>query len=186
MNREQPFWKQILLDEYSPRCSALLVAVGMIIGLLPKENALAAFLLLLLVFIPGRLVYGILALVAFTFLSIPLDDFADRIGTLLHENTSFASFGSFLYTLPLGAWTRIDNTVVLGNFVLGSMLFVPVYTASVWMLKPSPPVPKIRKTKNPKPVVPAEPLVEPDDEIEISYSTPLESSGQFTGRFHRK
>lgn len=212
MRNELPFWKRFLLDEHSPRCSALLIAVGMFFGLLPKENALAGMLLLLLVLIPGRLIYGILALVVFTFLSIPLDVYADRVGNTLHENMAFASFGSFFYTLPFGAWTRIDNTVVLGHFVLGSILFLPVYATSVWVLNPTKPVkptkqassqnrsekdkpPQKSAKKNVKDKIPVEssvPLVEPDDDIEaICTHSPgtqsLKSTGKFsvpkTGRF---
>ena len=121
----------LLFSESSRRCSALMVAVGMMIGLLPKENLLIGFLALLLVLIPGRLVYAIASIVGFTLLSIPLDPIADRIGTRLLDNPAILSLGSTLYTFPLGAWTMLNNSVVLGHLLIGCILFFPIYFLSM-------------------------------------------------------
>ncbi|MCL2304225.1 MAG: hypothetical protein FWC43_02640 [Planctomycetaceae bacterium] len=118
---------QLLFGESSWRCSALIVAVGMMIGLLPKENLLVVFFALVLVLIPGRLIYAIASIAGFTLLSIPLDPIADRIGTQLLDNPAIQTFGSTLYTFPLGAWTMLHNTVVVGQLLIGCVLFLPVY-----------------------------------------------------------
>ncbi len=102
----------------------------MLIGLLPKENILVAFFALLLVLIPGRLVYGIASMVGFTLVSLTLNPVADRIGTRLLDNSAVQTLGSTLYTLPLGAWTMLNNTLVLGNLLIGCVLFFPVYYLS--------------------------------------------------------
>ena len=34
-----------------------------------------------------------------------------------------------LYSLPVVPWTKFNNTVVLGNLVLGLLLYAPVYFA---------------------------------------------------------
>jgi len=115
-----------------------MVAVGMMIGLLPKENLLVVFFVLLLVLIPGRLVLGIASIIGFTLLSLPLDPVADRIGTRLLDNPAVQSLGSTLYTLPLGAWTMLNNTVVLGHLFLGLVLFFPVYYLSTRVVKVIP------------------------------------------------
>ena len=126
---------QLLLGESSGRCSALIVAVGMMIGLLPKENLLVAFLVLLLVLLPGRLILGIASIVGFTFLSLLLDPMADRIGARLLDNSAIQALGSTLYTLPLGAWTMLNNTVVVGQLMIGGVLFFPVYFLSSKIVK---------------------------------------------------
>jgi uncharacterized protein (TIGR03546 family) len=107
-----------------------MIALGMMVGLLPKENLLVVFFALLLVLIPGRLIYAIAAIVGFTVLSIPLDPIADQIGSRLLDNSAIQSLGSTLYTLPLGAWTMLNNTVVLGHLFIGCVLFFPVYFLS--------------------------------------------------------
>jgi len=107
-----------------------MVAVGMVIGLLPKENLLAVFFALVLVLIPGRMILGIASIVGFTLLSIPLDPVADRIGIRLLDNPAIQTLGSTLYTFPLGAWTMLNNTVVLGHLFIGLVLFFPVYFLS--------------------------------------------------------
>jgi len=125
----------LLFGESSWKCSALAVAVGMMIGLLPKENLLVIFFALLLVLIPGRLIYAIASVVGFTLISIPLDPIADRIGTRLLDNSAIQSLGSALYTLPLGAWTMLNNTVILGHLFIGCILFFPVYFLSAQVFK---------------------------------------------------
>jgi len=107
----------------------------MMIGLLPKENLLVLFFALLLVLIPGRLIYAIASIVGFTLISIPLDPLADRIGMRLLDNPAVQALGSTLYTLPLGAWTMLNNTVVLGHLFIGLVLFFPVYYISSRILK---------------------------------------------------
>ena len=132
---KQGYLYRLFFGESSRRCSALIIAVGMMIGLLPKENLLAAFFALILVLIPGRLVYGIAAIVGFTLLSIPLDPFADRIGTRLLDNSAIQTLGSTLYMFPLGAWTMLNNTIVAGHLLIGCVLFYPVYFLSAKVIK---------------------------------------------------
>ena len=127
---QQSYLYWLLFSESSRRCSALMVAVGMVIGLLPKENLLAVFFALVLVLIPGRMILGIASIVGFTLLSIPLDPVADRIGIRLLDNPAIQTLGSTLYTFPLGAWTMLNNTVVLGHLFIGLVLFFPVYFLS--------------------------------------------------------
>ena len=168
--RSYLYW--LLFSGSSWRCSALAIAVGMLIGLLPKENILVVFFALLLVLIPGRLIYGILSIVGFTLLSITLDPVANTIGTKLLDTSAIQSFGSTLYTYPLGAWTMLNNTVVLGQLIIGSLLFLPVYFLSAQCLQLSfagSPAPRKRNTPTKKP------LVEPDEsEVEVLDSTTLE------------
>jgi len=168
--RSYLYW--LLFSGSSWRCSALAIAVGMLIGLLPKENILVAFFALLLVLIPGRLIYGILSIVGFTLLSITLDPVANTIGTKLLDTSAIQSLGSTLYTFPLGAWTMLNNTVVLGQLIIGTLLFLPVYFLSAQCLQLSfagSSAPKKRNTATKKP------LVEYDEsEVEVLDSTTLD------------
>lgn len=112
-----------------PRHLAAGFALGAALGLVPKGNLFAVGFLLL--FFALRLNKG-LALLAAAFFT-PLGWLADRpaheIGLALLKAPALAGLWTALYDLPIVPLTRFNNTVVLGNLVLGLILFVPLYFA---------------------------------------------------------
>ncbi|MCA9268064.1 MAG: TIGR03546 family protein [Planctomycetales bacterium] len=111
----------------SPRQIAWGFALGMLIGLVPKGNLLAATLGMLLV--ATRLNLGAAALAAFLFTWIGhgLDPISHRVGLALLENSWLKPLWAWLYGLPLAPWTALNNTVVMGSFALGLAALAPTY-----------------------------------------------------------
>jgi uncharacterized protein (TIGR03546 family) len=107
------------------------VALGMMIALVPKGNLLAQGLILL-AFLVGinTALAGVSA--AVFLVATPLTDrIADRIGyALLVQAEGLRPFWAWLYNRPLLPWTAFNNTLVLGSFLLGLGLFLPVYFAA--------------------------------------------------------
>lgn len=111
----------------SPRRLAVALALGMLLGLVPKGNLI--FVAMSFVVLSIRLNVGVIALTAlvFSLLAATLDLVTHRIGAALLYSPRLADFWTDLYDRPLMPWTRFNNTVVLGNLVLGLALFYPVY-----------------------------------------------------------
>jgi len=110
-----------------PRHLAAGFALGAALGLIPKGNLFAVVFLLL--FFALRLNKG-MALMAATFFTpvgYAVDGLAHRIGFALLKAPALNGVWTFLYDLPIVPLTRFNNTVVLGNLVLGLALFVPLY-----------------------------------------------------------
>lgn len=107
------------------------VALGMMIGIIPKGNLIAQ-LLIILAFLLGINTALAFATAAFFLLFSPLfDRLADPIGyALLVNMEGLNPFWTWLYNRPLLPWTAFNNTVVLGAFVLGLVLYLPVYFAA--------------------------------------------------------
>lgn len=110
-----------------PRHLAAGFALGAAIGLIPKGNLFAVAFLLL--FFALRLNKGLALMSAcfFTPVGYAVDGLAHRIGLSLLKAPALAGLWTALYDLPIVPLTRFNNTVVLGNLVLGLALFAPLY-----------------------------------------------------------
>ena len=117
----------LFLKETKPHHIALGVALGVMIGLIPKANLIALMLILALFFFRCNLGFGILV-AALVSLAMPrIDVAAHQLGDRLLANESLVGFIGTLFQYPFFAWSAVNNTVVLGSFVLGIIAFVPVY-----------------------------------------------------------
>jgi len=120
----------LFLKENKPHQIALAVALGFMLGLVPKTNLVALALVLTLFLTRCNLGFGILT-TALVSLAIPrLDPLADSLGTQLLANTVVVDLETTLFRYPLFAWTALNNTVVLGSFAAGMIAFLPVFLIS--------------------------------------------------------
>jgi uncharacterized protein (TIGR03546 family) len=124
---------QALTTEGSPRHLALGFALGMVIGLVPKGNLIAGTLAILLLSLHTNLVSAAVATGLFTLVGSWLDPVAHRIGWLVLTKESWQPYWARFFEWPLVPWTGLNNTVVVGTFLLGVGLFYPAYHLS-WLL----------------------------------------------------
>lgn len=117
-------------DNDSPRQLALGVALGMMVGLLPKDNLMAVGLGMILLASRANLASAALSAFAFSWIAAWADPLAHRVGYWLLTLKPLQGIYAGLYSLPLVPWTKFNNTVVSGNLVLGLLLAYPVYRIS--------------------------------------------------------
>ncbi|MEN1681258.1 MAG: TIGR03546 family protein [Planctomycetota bacterium] len=118
----------------SSRQIAAGVALGMMLGLVPKGNLIALALGVLLCALRVNKTAGVMAAAAFSAVSVALDTFTHRLGAHLLKVESLQGFYAWLYDQPLGPWIGFNNTVVLGSLVLGVYLAYPCYVAAESLL----------------------------------------------------
>ena len=118
----------------SPRQIAFGVALGAMIGLVPKGNLTAALLAILLLTLRVNLTAGTAAALLFSWVGAWTDPLAHRIGSTILTHPAVQPIGAYLFDLPVVPWTALSNTVVLGSLVLGLVLFYPVYWLSYAVL----------------------------------------------------
>jgi len=118
---------QSLTDNDSPRQVAWGVTLGMMIGLVPKGNLLAIGLMLLLLALRVNKPAGLMAAGIFSSVGILFDGFAHRLGSLVLVWESARPFYVWLYELPLGPWLGANNTIVIGQLLVGLYLAFPIY-----------------------------------------------------------
>lgn len=114
----------------SPHELALGVAIGVVIGLMPKDSAIPWAIGLFFLLSRGNLLCGIAAVIAASALSPVLDSFFDRMGmSLLSIGFMQSTYESWM-EIPWAAWTRFNNTVVAGSLAVGVVASLPVYLVS--------------------------------------------------------
>ena len=119
-----------LNGEVSSRQIAAGVALGAWIGLIPI-GLLPVALLFCAFLVNVNLAMLFVASAIFKLLAFLLDPVANQIGfTLLVKTDGLKPFWTNLYNMPVVPYTRFNNTIVLGDFVLGLVLFLPIYLAA--------------------------------------------------------
>lgn len=115
----------------SPRQIALGIAMGMLVGLVPKGNLLAIGLGMILAASRVNLAIAAASALIFSLIGMYLDPVFDRVGTWLLTQPSLQKFWGDLYNTPVMPWTDFNNSIVLGSFVVGLTLLWPVYRLSL-------------------------------------------------------
>lgn len=118
---------QFLHSNISPIEIALGFAFGMFLGLIPTFTLINAFVFILVVIINVNFSAVMISAVMFKIIGYFIDPVAHRIGYYLLVKTRFLeNFWTTLYNMPIIPFTRFYNTVVLGNFVISIILFIPI------------------------------------------------------------
>ena len=115
----------------SPRQLAWGVALGVVLGLVPKGNLTALVLAVLLFSLRVNLGAGLVAACSFSWLGMLLDPLAHRLGWQILWYQPLQPAYAWCYELPLVAWSDLNNTVVVGQLVLGLYALYPAYWLSL-------------------------------------------------------
>jgi len=117
-----------LTGQTAPSELAGAVAMGMLIALIPKGNLLAHLLVLSLFLMRVNFALAAASTALFLLVTPLTDRLADALGYLLLVRAeTLKPLWTWLYNRPLLPWTGFNNTLVLGNLVLGLALYVPLY-----------------------------------------------------------
>ncbi len=114
-----------------PRQIAGGAALGMVIGLVPKDNLTAWSLMVLLMLFRVNLAAGLLSAFVFSWLGSLLDPASHAIGLSLLGSPELRPYLVRIFNTPLMPWTGLNNTVVLGSLFMGLFLLAPTYQASL-------------------------------------------------------
>ncbi len=125
------------------------VCLGMILGFLPKNNALWYVLTVLFLFM--RINKGTFAIftLLFSILAPALDSVFDTIGWWFLNIEKLTPVFIKLLDIPFVGFTKINNTIVSGSLLFSIACYIPLYLISrliikLWRTKLSP---IVRKTK---------------------------------------
>ena len=123
------FFKALVVDA-TPGQMAMGLALGVLVGLVPKGNLLAIGLMMLMCSLRVNLGVGLATVFATSWIGVLLDPISHRIGEFLLKNESLRPLWEAMYDTMLLPWTDFNNTVVLGSFSMGAAAFVPLYFLS--------------------------------------------------------
>jgi uncharacterized protein (TIGR03546 family) len=121
---------RILNAEATPRQIAGGVTLGMIIGLTPTfslHNVVVVFLILV---IKVNLTAAILSMFAFDLVGFALDPLSDWLGYAILTSTTLRPVWIEAYNASIIPFTRFNNTVLMGSFVISLILLYPVFLST--------------------------------------------------------
>ncbi len=125
----------ILNSEESPKQLGAGFALGAWIGLMPIAGLMPTLFTLGSFLINVNLGILAFAVIIFKALAYLVDPVANQLGfALLTKTPSLVPLWTKLYNLPVVPYTRFNNTIVLGSFVIGFILLVPNYFLGKWLV----------------------------------------------------
>ncbi len=116
---------------HSPSRLATAVAVGVLAGLLPKDNLLAIAVYVAMIFMPLHTPLSFLTSVAVSFASYQLDSVCHSIGHSVHQLTVLRPVWMALDSAPIAPWMSLHNSVVLGALIVGLAAAGPLYLVTL-------------------------------------------------------
>lgn len=123
------FFKGLTTETAPPQVAAG-VALGFLIGLLPKATLTVQLLLVLVMALRVNFPIALLVIALTAPLNPLLDKLTDPLGYALLSAPALAPLWTSFYNMPVMPWTGFNNTVLLGGLVLGLAMFAPVYFAA--------------------------------------------------------
>nr|WP_161501404.1 TIGR03546 family protein [Rhodopirellula sp. SM50] len=103
------------------------VALGVLLGIIPHGNLMALIVLAtLLCFKVNHALMGVVA-IAVSFVATRLDPYSHQVGEYLLTHPSGSQWAAQAWSLPVVPWTDLNNTVVLGSLVIGSLSVLPLF-----------------------------------------------------------
>ncbi len=103
------------------------VAIGMLLGFMPKDNALWYLLFVLFLFVRVHKGAFLLTVLAASLLARLFDPLFDAIGYAVLTFSPLEPVYAALLDIPFVAFTKFNNTVVAGAVVSSLILYIPVY-----------------------------------------------------------
>ena len=103
------------------------VAIGMLLGFMPKNNALWCLLFVFFLFVRVHKGALLLAVLAASLLARLFDPLFDAIGYAVLTFSPLESVYAALLDIPFVAFTKFNNTIVAGSLIFSLILYTPVY-----------------------------------------------------------
>ena len=103
------------------------VSIGVLLGFMPKDNALWYLLFVLFLFVRVHKGAFLLTVLAASLLARLFDPLFDAIGYAVLTFSPLEPVYAALLDIPFVAFTKFNNTVVAGAVVSSLILYTPVY-----------------------------------------------------------
>ena len=113
-----------------PHQLAWAVAFGLLLGIVPHGNLLAVAILFVVLSLKINHAMAGITAIATTFLATKLDPYSHEVGNFLLTHPQLSQTASSAWSLPLVPWTDLNNTVVMGSFLIGVGALVPVFVVA--------------------------------------------------------
>lgn len=108
-------------------------AFAMLLALMPSSNLLWMALFVLTFFLKINNAIMVVLLAVFKIITPLFDPLLHQIGYSILTIPSLKGFFTALYNTPLIPFTKFNNTIVLGGFVAGVVVWIPMFILFLWL-----------------------------------------------------
>ncbi len=123
---------RILNAEATPKQIAGGVMLGMIIGLTPTFSLHNIVLVFLILVIKVNITSAILSMFAFDLIGYAVDPLSDWLGYTILTSAVLRPLWIEAYNAAIIPFTRFNNTIVMGSFVISLMLLYPIFRLAIY------------------------------------------------------
>lgn len=109
-------------------------AFAFLLALMPSSNLFWMALFVLTFFLKINNAFMIVMLALFKIVAPLFDPMLHQIGYSVLTIPALQGFFTALYNAPLMPFTKFNNTIVLGAFVTGVVLWIPVFILFLWLV----------------------------------------------------
>lgn len=118
----------ILREGQTPKQIAWGFALGVLVGLSPTFTLQGILIWLIILFIDVNLAAAVLSFTLFSLFAYIFDPLFHSLGFwILTQIDPLYGTYTTIYNMPLAPFTKFNNTVVMGSFVVALILMLPVY-----------------------------------------------------------
>ena len=122
----------VLSQHRNPSQIAWGVAIGIMLGLIPKDNLIALLLVVLLACLRVNQLVACTAGLALSLLSGWFSPITALVGTSILNQSLITGGIAVLYRVPVLPWTCLDNSLVAGGIGVGTAMLIPSYFFCRW------------------------------------------------------
>ncbi|QDV24894.1 DUF2062 domain-containing protein [Aureliella helgolandensis] len=127
---------RVTSSRHAPAQVALAIAWGVLCGLLPKLSVLFAAFACLTVLLPVHLMAFAASAAVVSILAYPAHAAIGSLGLEWLHSSSLNDWWTRWDAIGMLAWVGLQNSLVLGGCIVGSLLFIPTFGVCYLLLKP--------------------------------------------------
>lgn len=109
--------------------------LGVILGFSPFFSLQTFLVLFLLLIFKIQIAAAFLSAFVFKFIAYLIDPLAHSLGAITLENESLRPVWTQLYNMPIIPYTRFNNSIVMGSFILGLIISPLMYFIFIKVIK---------------------------------------------------
>lgn len=103
------------------------LALGVMLGLMPKDNALWYLIFVFFLFVRLNKATYLIVLAVVSYFAWILDPVFSSIGYSVLTYEPFENFYATAIDIPFVGFTKFNNTIVLGSFLFSLIAYIPFY-----------------------------------------------------------
>ncbi|MBR5966535.1 MAG: TIGR03546 family protein [Treponema sp.] len=110
-------------------------ALGVMLGLIPKNNALWYLVLVFFLFVRINKPTYLLTMLVVSYFAWMLDPVFDSLGYAVLTLKPLESAFAFLVDVPFVGFTKFNNSIVMGSFLFSLIIYIPLFVLGIFFVK---------------------------------------------------